>query len=67
MRKPIALGEGWELCEWILAGAPKAPIITHTTNSHAATKKELACPDAGCGFQRVVPCSGFEWIAEMCI
>ncbi len=58
-------GEGWELCEWILANAPPTPIITHTTNSPAAAKMALACSDAGRRFHRVVPFNGIEWIAKV--
>lgn len=57
-------GEGWQLCDWILANAPQVPIITHTTNSPAAAKMAFACSDAGWRFHRVVPFNGIEWIAE---
>ena len=57
-------GEGWELCDWILANALKAPVICHTTNTHAAWKMESACAEAGWDFYRVTPYLAFEWIAE---
>ncbi len=57
-------GEGWQLCEWIIANASKAPIICHTTNSHAGTKMEMVCSDAGWDYQRVVPYNSFEWISR---
>jgi len=57
-------GEGWELCDWILANAPRMPIICHTTNSHAAWKMECACSEAKWRFERVAPYLAFEWIAE---
>jgi hypothetical protein len=55
-------GEGWQLCEWICANAPKKPIIAHTTNSNAAIKMEMACKDSGWEYHRIVPYNGNEWI-----
>ena len=57
-------GEGWQLCEWILANAPQVPIISHTTNGHAGTKMQMACDDAGWPFRRIVPYNAFEWIGD---
>ncbi len=57
-------GEGWQLCEWMLAHARKAPVICHTTNSHAGHKMKFACSDAGWAFHRVVPYNDCEWIEE---
>jgi len=57
-------GEGWQLCEWIITNMDKVPLITHTTNSHAAVKMEMMCEDAGWSFQRIVPYNGFDWIWE---
>jgi len=55
-------GEGWQLCEWILQNGREAPIICHTTNTHAAAKMQQACMDAKWEFLRVVPYGGTEWI-----
>ncbi|MBN2293742.1 MAG: hypothetical protein JXM70_15045 [Pirellulales bacterium] len=60
-------GEGWQLCEWILANMQKVPIIVHSTNDHASVKMEFACSDAGWPFQRIVPYDSFEWIGEIWI
>ena len=57
-------GEGWELCEWILANSGVVPIITHTSNSHAAVRMELACMESAWPFRRVVPYNVLDWIEE---
>lgn len=57
-------GEGWELCEWMLANLPPRPVIVHSTNAHASTRMEMACGEAGWEFHRVVPYLGMRWIGE---
>lgn len=57
-------GEGWQLCDWLLANRAKAPILVHSTNSNAATRMELAAGVAGWELQRVAPYLGMQWIGE---
>jgi hypothetical protein len=57
-------GEGWQLCEWLMEHGPAVPIITHTSNSHAAVKMQMMCEDAGRNFRRIVPYNSFDWICE---
>ena len=57
-------GEGWQLCEWLLANATRQPIIVHSTNSNAATRMEQACVAAGWELHRVAPYLGMQWIGE---
>lgn len=57
-------GEGWQLCEWILANLEPRPIIVHSTNTHASQRMKMACEEAGWDFHRVVPYLGMQWIGE---
>ncbi len=57
-------GEGWELCEWMLANVPRIPIIVHSTNAHASMRMKMACGEAGLEFHRVVPYLDTQWIGE---
>ena len=57
-------GEGWELCEWILANLTKHPLLIHSTNIHAADKMQNACNRAGWECRTIPPYNGFEWIHD---
>lgn len=57
-------GEGWQLCEWMLEHVSPTPVIVHSTNTHASTRMEMACGEAGWEFHRVVPYLGMQWIGE---
>ena len=57
-------GEGWKLCEWILANLTKHPLQIHSTNIHAADKMRNACNRAGWECRTIPPYNGFEWIHE---
>ena len=55
-------GEGWQLCEWLIANTPPKPILCHSTNYPASVKMEMMCQEAGWSFTRLIPVDGFEWI-----
>lgn len=58
-------GEGWQLCEWLLARGVEATIITHTSNGSAATMMRMACEREEHPFFRVVPIGG--WVEGLWI
>ena len=57
-------GEGWQLCEWLIANTAKRPLVIHTTNINAAARMETACADGGWQYRRVPPYDGFRWIHQ---
>ncbi|MBF0234458.1 MAG: hypothetical protein HQK65_15665 [Desulfamplus sp.] len=57
-------GEGWALCEWILANFMKTPVLIHSTNIYAADKMKALCEQAGWQYSEIPPYNGFEWIHE---
>ena len=51
------------MCDWIIANAPKRPIIVHTSNGSAAVRMRMSCDQAGWEFIRIAPFSFHDWIA----
>lgn len=58
------IGEGLELCEFIIANFKQVPIIVHTSNSNAATMMKMICAEAKWEFIRIVPYNCMDWILE---
>ncbi len=57
-------GEGWLLCEWIIANLNKRPVLIHSTNIHATDKMRAICNDAGWEYGTTPPYNGFKWIHQ---